>query len=141
MSTSLFSEVLCRSCKSITAKIVQMGDSKLVDGELILLPLSLQVYLCLVMKYWPIVGTCRCHSHSKLCHSFHLTFFNLLLLPTTPLHSMLPIHHIKWFLYTTKQFSNGCHLYQLITVIALNATVFLHFHHFVYMQVLSLIDS
>ena len=44
-----------------------------------------------VVDYWPIVGTCGCHNHSKLCHSCcSVSFLWLLPPPTLSLPSQPP---------------------------------------------------
>ena len=43
------------------------------------------------MEYWPFMGICECHSHSKLCHLCYLaSLFKLL---SSPPHSRTPPTH------------------------------------------------
>ena len=49
------------------------------------------------MEYWPFVGTCGCHSHSKLCHLCNLaSLFKLLLPPTLLLYPAHSHPYIHW---------------------------------------------
>ena len=69
MSTDLlFQSAFCRLCKLIHnwQNGAKVGGLKLGSGHLIWLPLSVHVCLGLVLKYWPLVGTCTCHSYFKL---------------------------------------------------------------------------
>lgn len=75
--------------KFTTCEMVPVESSKLHSSEnQILLPLSICVYLGLVLEYWPIVGTCGCHNHSKLDHSCHSVFPSLLPPSTSPQPSL-----------------------------------------------------
>ena len=44
------------------------GGLQFGSGDLIWLPLSAHICLGLVVEYWSFVGTCGCHSQSKLYH-------------------------------------------------------------------------
>ena len=63
-----------------------------VIGDLIWFPLSAYVCLGFVVEYWPFVGACRHHSHSKLYRLCHLASLFYPWPPHTPHHCALPTH-------------------------------------------------
>ena len=66
-------------------------------GDLIWLPLSVHVCLCLVVEYWIFVGACTHHSYSKLYCLCHLaSFFKCLPPPTPHRHPSCPLLYIRW---------------------------------------------
>ena len=71
-------------CKSMTGEMAPM--------DLIWLPLSVHVCLGLVVEYWSFVGTCGCHSHSKLYYLHHLATH--LPPPTPPLCPSCPFPYV-----------------------------------------------
>ena len=71
---SAFPECILLTMKINDWWIVPIVDFKLaVETWYILSPLLVNVCLSLVIDYWPIVDTCRHHSHSKLYHLHGLT--------------------------------------------------------------------
>ena len=93
---SAFPECFCRSCKFMTGEMVP-GGLQFGCGDLILIPLSVHICLGLVVEYCPFVGTCTCHSYSKLYYLCHLaSLFKLLPPPTPPLCPSHPPPYIHW---------------------------------------------
>ena len=65
--------------------------------NLIWLPLSVHIFLCLVVEYWPLVGTWTHHRYSKLYYLCHLvSLFKLLPSHTSPPRPSCPCPYIRW---------------------------------------------
>ena len=78
-------------------EMAQKEGSRVGCGDLIWLPLSVQVCLGLVVEYWPFVGACTHHSYSKLHYLCLLSsLIKLLPPPTPPPHPSCPPPNIHW---------------------------------------------
>ena len=95
MWTGLLSlNAFCRPCKSTTGT---KGGPQVGCGDLIWLPLSVHVCLGLAVEYWPFVGTCTCHSYSKLYYLCLISsLIKLLPPPTPPPRPSRPPPNIHW---------------------------------------------
>ena len=62
-------------CKSIAGEMVSNGGLKFGSGDLISLWQSAHICLSLVVEYWPFVGACGHHRHSKLYHCVILLLY------------------------------------------------------------------
>ena len=84
---SALPKYLCWPCKSTTAEMGPKGGLQFGCGDLMLLPLSVHICISLVVEWWSFVGTCTCHSYSKLYYLCHLTsLFKFSPSPTPPSH-------------------------------------------------------
>ena len=88
MSTGLlFQSAFCWPYKSMTGEMVPMEGSNLAMGTWYGSPLSMYIYLGLVVEYWRFVGTCTHHSYSKLFYLCNLaSLFKFLPPPSPPIH-------------------------------------------------------